>query len=196
MNAQRKPNLSGIESNITALRKKLDEALAVKSDAEEAIERATGLEVTQALLLECEGALAKAETALEAETAKRDKATADLTAEIAAHGKTKAALATAQSAATTATKALTTCEAELAAEETDCEKAETGETAALVKVAGLEATVKQQAEELRVLRSKPATVTVTAPVQQAKKSGKQTVRATVRERDPNGRASVVDVVVQ
>lgn len=187
--------LAGIDSGIASKRAELDALEAMRKSIEDATDKANNAAVSQALLLECEQALSKAEDALTASDSKRDKALGDLAAEIAEHGKTKAALATAQSAATTATKALTATEAELATEEADCERAETGETAALVKVAGLEATVKQQAEELRVLRNRPATATVTAPFQAPKKSGKQTVRATVRERDPNGQASVVDIVV-
>ncbi len=182
MSAQRKPSLAGIDSSIAALKRKLDDAMAVRSDAEEALESAQSAEVTQALMVEVEKELAKVEAQLE--TARTELV------------KAQTAQGIAEAACVTAEKNCAAAVAALAKEEADCEKAETGETAALVKVAGLEATIKQQAEELKVLRNKPATVTVTAPVQQAKKSGKQTVRATVRERDPNGRASVVDVVVQ
>ncbi len=68
------------------------------------------------------------------------------------------------------------------------EQSRTMETAALIKVAGMESTIKQMAEELKVLRARPAQV---APVVQAQRTGK--VRAIVRELDPNGRPKVVDI---
>lgn len=63
------------------------------------------------------------------------------------------------------------------------------ETAALIKVAGVEATMTQMAEELKALRARPAQVAPAAPIMQ--RSGK--VRAIVREVDPNGRPKVVDI---